>query len=88
MREKINDGVSVAMYYSAQKQLALPRLIVWQNKEYTVKEMGYRHTVMEGRTLHHIFELTVNEADLWMRLNFDTSNLHWTLEAVSDGLAS
>jgi hypothetical protein len=88
MREKINDEVSVAMYYSAQKKLALPRLIVWQNKEYTIKEMGYRHTIMDGQTLHHIFELTVNEADLWMRLNLDTSNLHWTLEAISDGLAT
>jgi hypothetical protein len=41
---------------------------------------------MDGRVLHHIFECTVAEADLWMRLNLDTSTLHWKLEIVSDGL--
>jgi len=87
MREKINDEVSVVMYFSARKRIALPHLISWQNKDYTIKEMGYRHSILEGRTLHHIFEFTVNEADLWMRLNLDTANLHWLLEVVSDGNA-
>jgi hypothetical protein len=88
MREKINDEVSVVMYYSARKQVSLPHMISWQNREYTVKEIGYHHTVMDGRVLHHIFELTVNEADLWMRLNLNTDSLHWKLEVVSDGLTA
>jgi len=88
MREKIDQEVSVVMYYSARKQVAQPHTISWQNKEYTIKEIGYKHSIKDGDTLHHIFELTVNEADLWMRLNFDTSNLHWKLEVVSDGLAN
>lgn len=88
MREKINQEVSVVMYYSARKRLAAPHIISWQNKEYTVKQIGYNYSVMTGRTRHHIFELTVKEAELWLRLNLDTSNLHWTLEAVSDGLAT
>lgn len=88
MREKINEEVSVVMYYSARKRVGLPHTISWQNKEYSVKKIGYHHTITEGRTLHHIFELTVKEEDLWMRLNFDTSNLHWNLEVVSDGIAS
>lgn len=88
MKEKINEEVSVVMYYSAKKQIALPHTISWQNREYTVQEVGYHHTVMDGRVLHHIFELTVREAELWLRLNLDTSSLHWKLEVVSDGLAA
>lgn len=85
MREKINDEVSVVMSYSAPRKQALPYLISWQNKEYYVGKIGYHHTVKEGQTLHHIFELVDKEQTLWFRLNLDTSNLHWTLEAVSDG---
>jgi hypothetical protein len=88
MREKINEEVSVVMYYSARRKLAMPHTISWQNKEYFVGKIGYHHTVRDGATLHHIFELVDKEQTLWFRLNLDTSNLHWTLEAVSDGLAA
>ncbi len=87
MREKIDEEVSVVMSYSARRRAALPYLISWQNRDYYVGKIGYHHTVKDGNTLHHIFELTDKENSLWFRLNFDTSNLHWTLEAVSDGLA-
>lgn len=85
MRENINEEVSVVMYYSAKQRRAMPHTISWQNQEYTVKELGYHHSYDEGKTLHHIFELTVKETDLWMRLNFNSKNLHWVLEMVSDG---
>lgn len=87
MREKINEEVSVVMYYSARKRLATPHLINWQNKDYSVAKLGYHHTVKDGQTLHHIYELTVKEESLWMRLDLDTSNLHWRLDAIHDGLA-
>lgn len=85
MREKINEEVSVIMVYSARKRAATPHLISWQNKEYKVGKIGYHHAVFEGRVRHHIFELTDTENSLWFRLNFNTDNLHWLLEAVSDG---
>jgi hypothetical protein len=88
MREKINEEVSVVMYYSARRREAVPHTISWQNREYVVGKIGYHHTVKDGATLHHIFELVDKEQTLWFRLNLDTANLHWTLEAVSDGLAS
>jgi len=86
MRERINEEVSVVMYYSARKRLALPHLIDWRNKQYAVGKVGYHHTVKEGQTLHHIYELVDDTQTLWFRLNLDTSNLHWSLEAISDGL--
>lgn len=88
MREKIDQEVSVVMYYSAKQHLFAPHLISWQNKDYHVGKIGYHHTIWEGRTLHHIFELVDKEQTLWFRLNFDTANLHWVLEAVSDGHAN
>jgi hypothetical protein len=88
MREKIDEEVSVVMYYSARQRAAAPHLISWQNREYPVGKIGYHHTVREGQTLHHIFELVDKAGVLWFRLNLNTSNLHWTLEAVSDGLAT
>lgn len=88
MREKVNEEVSVVMYYSASKRLAQPYSIGWQNKEYKVGKIGYYHTLKDGATLHHIYELIDTEETLWFRLNLDTSNLHWTLEAIHDGLAT
>ncbi len=85
MQEKINEEVSVVMYYSAKQRLAVPHLISWQNRDYAVGKIGYHHTTEEGRVLHHIFELVDKEASLWFRLDFNTANLHWTLVAVSDG---
>lgn len=85
MREKINEEVGVVMFYSAKLRKALPHTVSWKNQEYTVKELGYHHSYDEGKILHHIFELTVKETDLWMRLNLNTKNLHWTLEATHDG---
>jgi hypothetical protein len=88
MREKINEEVSVVMYYQARKKVAKPHMMNWQNKDYMLGKVDYHHVITEGRTSHHIFELCDVEQTIWFRLNFDTSNLHWRLEAVSDGLAS
>jgi len=85
MREVINKEVSVAMSFNAIKRTALPYLISWQNRDYKVGTIGYHHTIKDGTVLHHIYELTDSENTLHFRLNLDTSNLHWVLEAVSDG---
>ena len=88
MREVINEEVSVVMIYSAKKRSALPHIISWQNKEFRVGKIGYHHSVKVGDTRHHIYELVDASNSLWFRLNLDTSNLHWKLEAIHDGLAS
>jgi acyl dehydratase len=87
MREQINQEVSVVSFFSAKKRLSLPHIISWQGREYAVGKIGFHHTVRHGETLHHIFELVDQKETLWMRLNLNTANLHWTLEAVSDGEA-
>lgn len=86
MRATINQEVSVVLYYNSRKQIALPHLIVWGNRSYYVGEIGFRHHIQQGKVLHHIFELVDQDRALWMRLNFDTQNLHWLLEVIGDGL--
>ncbi|MCB9817121.1 MAG: hypothetical protein R3B12_02590 [Candidatus Saccharimonadales bacterium] len=87
MKSKINQEISVVSFYNARNQRAQPYAISWQNKDYTVGEIGYHHKVYDGKICHHIFELVDSEQSLWFRLNFNTDNLHWTLEEVSDGNA-
>jgi hypothetical protein len=88
MREKINQEVSVVMYYSASKKKFAPHLLHWQNKDYLLETVDYYHSYMEGRDRQHIFELVDKEHTLWFRLRLDSSNLHWTLEGIHDGLAT
>jgi len=85
MREKVNQEVSVITVFSAKQRAAAPYLISWQNKDYQVGKIGYHHTIKRGETLHHIYEVVDQDNALAFRLNFNTKNLHWTLEAVSDG---
>ena len=87
MREQIDQEVSVVMYYSASKKIAYPHLIRWQNNDYQVGKIGYHHQVRIGTTLHHIYELVDRQNCLWFRLNFNTDNLHWLLETISDGMS-
>jgi hypothetical protein len=87
MRSKINQEVSVVSFYNSRKQVAQPYVISWNNRDFTVGEIGYHHKIYDGKICHHIFELTNSEQTLWFRLNYNTDNLHWVLEEVSDGNA-
>ena len=88
MRQKINQEVSVVTVFSARQRAAAPYMLSWRNTDYHVGKIGYHHTIRHGDNLHHIYELVDKDNSLWFRLNFDTSNLHWVLETVSDGLPS
>lgn len=88
MRETIQQEVSVVCYYSKKHARFTPHLLHWQNKDYRLGAVDYYHSYLEGRERQHIFELVDREQTLWFRLRFDSSNLHWTLEAVHDGLSS
>lgn len=87
MKQAINEEVTVVMYYSASLKQAVPFLLHWQNKDYRLNAVDYYHSYMEGRDRQHIYELVDTAETLWFRLRLDSSNLHWTLEAIHDGLA-
>ncbi len=88
MKEKINQEVSVVMYYSARQKQAVPYLLHWQSKDYSLGKVDYYHSFMEGQDRQHIYELVDKDETLWFRLRLNSSNLHWTLEAIHDGLAN
>jgi len=88
MREKINEEVSVVMYYSARLKQAKPHILHWQNTDYDLGKVDYYHNFMDGQTKMHVYELTDKQETVHFRLRLDSSNLHWILEAVSDGLAN
>jgi len=88
MREKINEKVSVLSYYSDRKNKMLPLRLFWKNREYQLGEVGLIHPYRIGDTWHHIFEMVDKEQAMAFRLNFNTKDLDWTLEVISDGLPS
>lgn len=87
MTETINEKVSVITLFrhNAIKNEVFPYLVKWQGRDYKIKKVGFHHFVREGRDIFHIF--TVSAENIDMRLRFDTQNLHWILEEVTDGFA-
>jgi hypothetical protein len=57
----------------------------WRGKEYRIVKHAYRHKVWEGRTRVHHF--AVSSGSLDFRLTFDSENLFWMLEEISDGFS-
>ena len=58
--------------------------IRWRGREYMIMKLAYHYKVWEGRTRVHKFAVSTGTLDL--RLTYDTENLFWILEEVSDGL--
>jgi hypothetical protein len=86
MLEKIGEKVSVITVYDRTKGLNMPVKVKWQGRVYPITKLGYHHKFKAGRTLIHVF--SVCNDDLAFRLEFDTDNLQWVLQEISDGIAS
>jgi hypothetical protein len=86
MLQTINEKVSVITLYNHQTNRVSPKKIKWNGKIYPINLIGYHHRYQEGNKLIHIF--SVSNRNLFFRLKFDTQNLEWILEEISDGLAN
>ncbi len=86
MTQNISESVSVQMVFDHRLHLAKPQQLFWNNKVYPVTQIGLRHCLREGRKLFHIFSLVSH--NLFFRLRFDTENLSWTIEQISDGITN
>jgi hypothetical protein len=75
----ISESVTVGIVDST------PKYVIWKGRNYTIDKVGLHHTYRKGHTLYHIFSITADT--LFMRLKFNTENLGWRLEEISDGLA-
>jgi len=85
MLQQIFEKISVITSYNHEKNRAIPYKIRWRLQEYFVKQLAYHHKIRRGRNLFHIFHVT--DGNLDFRLCFNSEDLTWVLEEVSDGTA-
>jgi hypothetical protein len=87
MIEPINEKIEVVLIFRlTPKPVTEIYKLKWRGKYYVISQTGYHYKVWEGRTRLHKF--TVSSGTLDFRLRYDTENLAWILEEVSDGLAN
>ena len=85
MIETIHEKIEVITRFRLQpKPVTEIYKIRWRGREYIIMKLAYHYKVWEGRTRVHKFAVSTGTLDL--RLTYDTENLFWTLEEVSDGL--
>jgi len=85
MIQKLKTPVTVEMIYDHRRRAVSPVRVVFDGREYKIRQTGYHHTFREGRVLFHVFSVASDTT--FFRLVLDTDNLFWTLEEISDGEA-
>jgi hypothetical protein len=80
IHEKIEVIIRFRLLPSPQTEIYKIR---WRGREYIITKLAYHHKVWDGRTRMHKFAVSTGNLDF--RINYDTENLIWVLEEVSDG---
>lgn len=84
MLEKIVEKIEVITLFRLTPE---PRThlykIRWRGREYMIEKISYHYKIWEGRTRMHKFAVSAGSLDF--RITYDTENLFWILEEVSDG---
>ena len=83
MIQRISSPVSVNLLFNHKTHQVMPQTILWEGRPYYITKVGLHHTYREGTTLYHVFSVATNT--LFFRLVFNTNNLHWRVEEISDG---
>jgi hypothetical protein len=85
MIEAIHEKVEVIVRFRLLPQPVTEIFkLRWRGRVYQISKSAYHHKVWEGRTRLHKFAVSTDSLDF--RLTYDTENLFWILEEVSDGL--
>jgi len=82
MSETINESVSVDLLSNHMTQMAMPWMMKWHGRKYTMTKVGLHYTTREGRTLMHYFSVT--DGTSYFKLMFDTETLGWKLLEVAN----
>ena len=80
MAESIDESVSVNLLSNHLKGTVAPSSLYWRGRRYTLSQMGFHHTVREGRVLIHVYSMT--DGTTFFKLQFDTETLRWKLLEV------
>ncbi len=86
MLEKILEKVEViTLFRLTPKPETRIYKLRWRGREYLITNLAYHYKVWDGRTRLHKFAVSTGSLDF--RLSYDTENLFWILEEVTDGLS-
>ena len=80
MREGLHEPVSVLSIYSKQHSIFKPAILTWDGVDYRLGKVDFYHKTKKGATILHHFSMSDKDATIYVKLVFDSSNLHWTLE--------
>jgi len=80
MREGLHEPVSVLSGYSEKHKEFKPLLVTWHGIDYRLGKVDFYHTTKKGVTTLHHFSLADKDENVYFKLMFNASNLHWTLE--------
>ena len=83
MLEQIHEKISVITVHDQQKHTVMPAKLKWQGRVYNINKIGFHQKVWDGRNRKHIFFVSTGTMDF--KLSYDTEDLIWTLEEVTDG---
>lgn len=56
--------------------------IEWKHRSYKIDKVGFHHILRDGSRLKHIF--SVISGTLFLKLEFDTKHLDWTLLEIQE----
>ena len=84
MIQQINEPVEIIAAHKRAGVKLIPRLMEWNHRLYKFTQVGFRHPTTKGQRTIHV--LSVSDESATYRLEFDSYNLIWTLQEISDGL--
>lgn len=84
MHKKLDASASVKLFYNHLSGKVTPLWVSWSGRSYPITKIGMHHHYKKGNTLFHVFSVTT--PSLFLRLVLDTSNLHWKIEEIADGM--
>ncbi len=83
MLEHLHEKIDVLAVFNRLGDVVAIHKVKWQNRAYRITKQVYVYKKREGRNIVHVFH--VSNATLHFKLSFNTENLSWWLEEVSDG---
>lgn len=86
MYEIVNQPIDMIAIFGKEFNDIKPFKFKWNNKDFIVTKIGYKHKVREGRKIVHVFSVT--DGTNFFELRFDADDVAWKLGRTWDGEAN
>jgi len=77
--------ISVITHFNHKTGCTTPVKILWNREIKNITKIGMHHTFKKGDTLFHVFSVCSN--NMFFKLVFNSENLQWELEQVTDTMS-